>query len=147
MTTRPRAPLSCVVPPYARSEIVILPFNQGRPLPPDFAYTGQWIIENIVFLHDSDDTQSHGGTAPRFTAWGTTSDGKRSFGFAATQLAAAFEIDVSDLFAANRDGSFSLLGTNDASDLHGIPAKRYVFALGDKRAALIIEAEREPGLA
>jgi hypothetical protein len=125
----------------------MLRFGQGKPLPTDFSYRGEWVIEHLVFLYRSDDGESIAGDAPRFTASGT-SDGRQSIGFDAAQLAAALGIEINEVFAANQNGSLSLLGTNDASDLRGVPAKRYVFGLGKKRAALVIEDHpRESGIA
>jgi hypothetical protein len=42
--------------------------GQGKPLPPDYPYKGQWLIEDLLFIHEPTDAQSFGASAPRFAA-------------------------------------------------------------------------------
>jgi hypothetical protein len=123
-----------------------LPFGQGEPLPRDFPYKGQWLIQHVVFLYRPGAAELIGGTAPRFTAT-ATSNGRECKGFDATQLAAAFGIEPDQLFAANEAGTLSLLKTEDASELTGIPALRFIFGIGEKQIELVVEAPRDPGSA
>jgi hypothetical protein len=123
-----------------------LPHGQGKPLPPNFPYQGEWVLEPIVFLHHPD-AQSLGGDAPRFTALVTNSDGTFSRGFDAGQLAAALGVEIVRVFAANQSGDLIIRGTSDASDFHGTSAVRFHFQLGDKEAALVVEEPRTSGSA
>jgi len=58
----------------ARSDLlsegnVPIPLNgQGNPLPPNFRYRGEWILEPRMFLYVPDQSQSTASNAPRFTA-------------------------------------------------------------------------------
>jgi hypothetical protein len=56
--------------------------GQGKSLPPGHPYRGQWLIENLLFIHEPTDAQSIGGLAPRFAAH--TPD---ALGFDASQIA------------------------------------------------------------
>jgi hypothetical protein len=42
--------------------------GQGNPLPPNFPYRGEWILEPRMFLYVPDQAQSTASNAPRFTA-------------------------------------------------------------------------------
>src|SRR5258707_1684340 len=97
-----------------------LPHGQGKPLPPDFPYRGEWILEPLVFLRHPD-AQSLGGDAPRFTHLVTNSDGTFSRGFDAAQLAAALGVQIGEVFAANESGDLAIQGKSDGRAVHGTP--------------------------
>jgi hypothetical protein len=82
-------------------------FGQGTPLPADFPYQGQWMIENFMFLYRSDSARSPEGIAPRFAVGALNYEGKLCFGFDSAQLAAALGIGVDEVFNANRDGTLT----------------------------------------
>jgi hypothetical protein len=117
--------------------------SQGKPLPSDFPYDGEWLIEHELFLYRPDGAQSLGGGSPRFTASGA-SGGTHSIGFDVVQVAEALGIGVEEVFAANQRGILTI-GTNDATAFRGVPARRYVFCIGDKRGALVVETSQPVG--
>ena len=46
-----------------------IPLNgQGNPLPPNFPYRGEWILEPRMFLYVPDQAEATASNAPRFTA-------------------------------------------------------------------------------
>lgn len=116
--------------------------GQGKPLPPDFRYKGQWLIEDLLFIYEPTNAQAVGGTAPRFTA----SDSS-ALGFDAGQLASLFGATVAEIFAANTDGTFQLLKIEDAVTPTGVPGKRYIFGLGERQRALIMGRDNNSGTA
>jgi hypothetical protein len=64
-----------IAPGVTRNAMSIpLPFKQGKPLPPDFPYEGQWLMENRIFIYRPKDSLP-GSTSPRFTASGPSPEG------------------------------------------------------------------------
>src|SRR4051794_13143743 len=113
--------------------------GQGKPLPDFLNLSGEWIIEGLVFLYYRDE-QSQTGTAPRFTRHAERHDGRPCIGFDVAQLAAAFDVDVDVLLAANRDGSLVCRGTAQSTPTHGgTRATTYAFQIGDRNEYLTIE--------
>ena len=94
-----------------------LPLGQGKPLPPDFPYVGEWLIENIVFLYD--DAPPRSGAGPRFSAICPNAKGGSCIGFFVAHLAAALGVSIAHVFDANRDGSLKFLGTEAAATIGG----------------------------
>lgn len=122
--------------------------GQGKPLPRDFPYKGEWLIEKRMFLYYPDNTQRIEGDAPRFTVTIDTEKDSWCFGLDAVQLAGAFNSTSDAIFAANRSGEL-ILHQVEASTPTGelARAKRYVFRIGNVEAALIIEALGQSGSA
>jgi hypothetical protein len=116
-------------------------YGQGEPLPPDFGYQGQWLADS-VFLYSLDDTQAINGTAPRFTAVAQASDGTICLGFSVDQLASILGVTPDEVLVANRGGTLeSFTSDIPRRTPTGARAKRYVFRLGDKKAALTVEVD------
>lgn len=110
--------------------------GQGKPLP-DFMQLdgGEWVLENVVFLH-------HSGTGGQvdFTRAAEREDGALAMGFDCRQLADAFGIDSAALVEANRVGRLVYAGTVDVAPQHGgTNATAYVFRLDGKEVAPVVE--------
>lgn len=119
--------------------------GQGRLLPDGVPYRGEWVIENAAFIYQSDGSQILTGASPRFTVV-IYIDGKPCIGFDASQVATCLGIDVSEVWAGNQTGEFTIKGTMDVPAQHGgKAAKRYVFAFGDKQGALAVESPAPAG--
>lgn len=86
-----------------------IPLNgQGNPLPPNFPYRGEWILEPRMFLYVPDQAESTTSNAPRFTASLNDNRDDWCFGFDSEQLAAALNITTDSLFQANRHRKLTL---------------------------------------
>ncbi len=86
-----------------------IPLNgQGNPLPPNFPYRGEWILEPRMFLYVPDQAESTASNAPRFTASLNDNRDDWCFGFDSEQLAAALNITTDSLFQANRHRKLTL---------------------------------------
>ena len=120
--------------------------GQGEPLPSDFPYKGQWLLENRIFLYRSDGAQPSGTGALNITASGPSPDGKPCFGLDAGQLALAFQITTEQVFKHNRSHTLFLANVEDVPATHGfIEAKLYIFQIGSYRAAVTVERARRGG--
>ena len=114
--------------------------GQGTPLPPNCPHLGEWLEEEHLFIYEPDKTQLMGGAAPRFNVVWNTPSGNQCLGFDASHLAAALDIGAEELFVANREGRLLCPGTTNARPTHGGDvATRYIFKLGGKTAAIVVE--------
>ena len=86
----------------------ILLNGQGNPLPPNFPYRGEWILEPRMFLYVPDQAESTTSNAPRFTASLNDNRDNWCFGFDSEQLATALNITTDSLFQANRHRKLTL---------------------------------------
>ena len=87
-----------------------IPLNgQGNPLPPNFPYRGEWILEPRMFLYVPDQAESTASNAPRFTASLNDNRDDWCFGFDSEQLATALNITTDSLFQANRHRKLTLV--------------------------------------
>lgn len=76
--------------------------GQGKPLPPDFAYRGEWLHEDQIFLY----RPTHEGSVEIIV---TLNYGKSKIvGFNGAQLASAFHFDIERVFQHNRTGTLYL---------------------------------------
>ena len=122
--------------------------KHSKSLSTGFQYKGEWLVENTVFLYRPDGSQQESGAAPRFTASSVAPDGETCIGIDADQLAEALKASVDEVFAANRDGSLSLVSIEDvAVGPSGRPGRRYIFRLGTREGALILEQDGNAGAA
>ena len=122
--------------------------GQGKPLPADFPYKGEWLLEHRMFLYRADASRGGDGAAPQFTAAGPSSPGSFCFGFDVEQLAAALNMESDKVFEANRDGSLILIGTAEVPPTQGgTAAKQYGFRCGDNEGSLTIEVDGRSGQA
>jgi hypothetical protein len=139
----------------ARSDLlsegtVPIPLNgQGNPLPPNFPYRGEWILEPRMFLYVvPHQAQPAASTAPRFTASLNDNRDDWCFGFDSEQLAAALNITTDSLFQANRHRELTLENV-EASTPDGEMAliKRYTFRVGASEASLNVQTRGQAGSA
>ena len=115
--------------------------GQGNPLPPDFPYKGQWLIEDLLFIYEPTDAQALGGEAPRFTA-----SASNALGFDASQIADVMGISIQEVFSANTDGSLTVK-YGKALTPRGTPGRRYLFNIGERQCALIMDRNDNAGTA
>jgi hypothetical protein len=109
--------------------------GQGIPLPPDFPYRGQWLLERRIFLYIPTDEQRGTPGKPAFTAHINPTTDDWAVGFDATELAVGFGASIEDLLEANQSGNLTLDRVEaDTPTGEGASVKRYIFRLGDKEA-------------
>jgi hypothetical protein len=122
--------------------------GQGNPLPPNFPYRGEWILEPRMFLYVLDQAQSTASSAPRFTASLNDHRDDWCLGFDSEQLAAALNITTDALFQANRHRELTLENV-EASTPDGEMAliKRYTFRIGASEASLNVQTLGQGGSA
>jgi len=113
--------------------------GQGKPLPLDFPYKGEWLLENVLFFCVSDAAPLRSDRL-ELTVMCSLRSGRIAAGINSATLAALFGLSVGQIFDANRSGSLSLLDVREAFPEHGgRAAKRYVFSIGGRTEALVIE--------
>jgi len=122
--------------------------GQGNPLPPNFPYRGEWILEPRMFLYVPDQAESTASNAPRFTASLNDNRDDWCFGFDSEQLAAALNITTDSLFQANRHRKLTLENV-EASTPDGEMAliKRYTFRVGANETSLSVQTLGQAGSA
>ena len=128
---------------------VSIPLNgQGNPLPPNFPYRGEWILEPRMFLYVPDQAESTASNAPRFTVSLNDNHDDWCFGFDSEQLAAALNITTDSLFQANRHRKLTLENV-EASTPDGEMAliKRYTFRVGANETSLSVQTLGQAGSA
>jgi hypothetical protein len=114
--------------------------GQGKPLPLDCPYRGEWLLEDVMFLYHPDGQQTVGGGFPDMTAGFQRSDGGWCFGFNAMQLAWWLGIGSEEIFEANRNGTLILETVEEVVPMRGATrAKTYTFGVGDKVVGMTIE--------
>jgi hypothetical protein len=119
--------------------------GQGKPLPALMKLSGEWIIENVVFLYHSD--YSISSPSATFPVRAEREDGSYALGFDAAQLAGAFEIDVSALIDANRNHTLVFVGDIDVVPTHGgVSAVAYIFRIGDRQASVVTDLGKSPDI-
>lgn len=112
--------------------------GRGKPLPPEFPYKGQWLLENRMFLYRPTEQRSVGG--PEMTT--TLNEGRPNwcFGLNSMQLAFALRVGSEELFEHNRACTLFLVRTDDVPPIRGASqAKRYIFQIGDRQTVIIVE--------
>jgi hypothetical protein len=116
--------------------------GQGKSLPPDYPYQGQWLIEDLLFIHEPTDAQSFGGLAPRFAAHTLG-----ALGFDASQIANGMGISSRDVFQANAEGGLIVRHGGDAPACGGVAGSLYLFSIGERRCALLVAVSGNGGTA
>lgn len=112
--------------------------GQGRPLPPDFPYKGEWLLANRIFLYRPDAPTRSEVQMSVFLNYGRDD---WMLGLDATQLADGFGIDADVLFEHNRAHTLYLIDADDvAPSRGGLRAKRYIFQIGDRQIPIFLEA-------
>ena len=122
------------------TELTGIPLSgQGKPLPSDFPYKGEWLLENRIFLFHPTDPATIEGTGPEMTAF--LSYGKPwCFGINAMQLAFALGVTGEEVFSHNRAHTLFLVRADDVTPTRGgTRAKCYIFQIGDRQEALFLE--------
>jgi hypothetical protein len=112
--------------------------GQGKPLPSDCPYEGEWLVENVIFLYRPLEQHSSAPRAKRRrTRKFQLSDGQWCFGFDSMLLAQALGVGNEQIFNANRNGTLTLVSVRRH---HGAThAMSYAFRLGDRRTEVTIK--------
>ena len=113
--------------------------GQGKPLPFDFPYKGQWLLEGRVFLYRPENQTSLGG--PEMTVILNDNSDDWCLGFNSMQLAFALRVGSEQIFAHNSARTLFLVRTDDVPppSPSGLKAKRYIFQIEDRQAPVTIE--------
>ena len=126
-------------PASNRNEAMVPLLGQGKPLPADCPYEGEWLHENKLFLYRSDQPME-----VEFTAGFHRGDGEWCLGFNAVTLASLLGFGSKEVFEHNRNRTLIL------DDVRSVPpqrkgavAKEYVFRVGNRPAGLVIETGPE----
>jgi hypothetical protein len=120
--------------------------GQGKSLPPDFPYKGEWLLENRIFLYRP--TAQHSLGAPEMTPIIGSGSPDWCFGINSMQLAWALQVGSEDIFAHNRAATLYLVRTDEVAPTRGATeAKRYIFQIGERQTAITIEAGGPSGTA
>ena len=120
--------------------------GQGNPLPTDFPYKGQWILEPRIFLYRPENQQSLG--RPEMTPVVDPGSPNWSFGINSMQLAWQLHVGSEQIFAHNKAGTLLLVRVDDVPASAGAThAKRYIFQIGDRQAGITIEGGGPSGSA
>ena len=114
--------------------------GQGKPLPDDCPYKGEWLIENKMFLYRPTNQR-----ARELTAGFRRADGEWCFGFNSETMAAELGVGSDEIFVHNRNRTLILEGVaDDVPPLGGgAAAKGYRFRIGDRTADFAIETGPE----
>ncbi len=114
--------------------------GQGKPLPPDCPFKGQWLLENVLFLYEPDAANGGGGNSPDLSRVFQRADGDWCIGFNSEVIANRLGMAAAHLFDANRSGDMTIT-IHDAPGCVGAGgARRYVFAIGEASAGLVLGA-------
>lgn len=116
--------------------------GQGKPLPADCPYAGEWLIENKMFLYRPE----HGRTEIELMAIFQMPDGKQCFGFNSETMAKQLGVGSEEIFAHNRNRTLVLVGVaNDVLPRRGgTAAIGYRFTIDGNRFA-DFAIENSPG--
>ena len=114
--------------------------GQGKPLPADCPYEGEWLHENKLFLYRSDQPME-----VEFTAGFHRGDGEWCLGFNAVTLASLLGFGSKEVFEHNRNRTLILDDVRPvpAPQRDGGTAKEYVFRAGNRFAGLVVETGPE----
>jgi hypothetical protein len=114
--------------------------GQGRPLPKDFPYKGEWLVERRIFLYRPEDGLAPG--LPEKTPVHQLNEGEWCFGINSATLARAFGIGSHEIFPCNRRRTLLLVGVDDTSPRAGVTdARSYTFQIDEQQASITIEGD------
>jgi len=112
--------------------------GQGKSLPANFPYEGEWILEPRIFLFRRNDQRSYG--SPEITVTLNERGQNWCFGIDSTQLAQALKIESEAIFEHNRAGTLYIVRVDDVAPSPGATvAKQYIFQVGNNQAPMTIE--------
>jgi hypothetical protein len=120
--------------------------GQGEPLPANFPYEGEWLLQNRIFLFRPTDR----ATVDTTEMTTILSYGKPDWclGINVMQLAYGLGVTAEDVFSHNRKQTLFLVRTDDVPPTRGgTRAKRYIFQIGDRQEAIFIEDGLQAGRA
>jgi hypothetical protein len=94
--------------------------GQGNPLPEDFPYKGEWLLEPQLFLYRPDAQHMAGDRelTPVVSAGGQN----WSHGINAVQLAFALRVGVDKLLECNRNGTLVFVRSDEVMLNRGFPS-------------------------
>ena len=112
--------------------------GQGKPLPSDCPYAGEWLHENKLFLYLSTSQQLK---TAEFTAGFRRPDSEWCLGFNAATLASLLGVGIDELFKHNRARTLILESVGPMPPRSGgTVAKEYTFRIDNRTASLTVEA-------
>jgi hypothetical protein len=140
-------PLRCLAGSEAVGRFRGVPLSgQGKPLPSDFGYEGEWIHEDRMFLYRPAAQTSLDGC--EIMPFVRNADGTFCFGVNSMELAFELRVSGADIFIHNRAGTLYLVCSEDVPPTGGaLAAKRYIFEIEGVQVPLTIEAGAPSGSA
>lgn len=114
--------------------------GQGKPLPADCPYLGEWLHENKLFLYRPTDQQQQ---TEELTPGFRRADGEWCLGFNAVTLASELGVGSEEIFAHNRNRTLILEGVGPVRPRSGTAAKIYIFRIGGRRTGFTVEVGPE----
>ena len=114
--------------------------GQGRPLPKEFPYKGEWLVERRIFLYRPENGLASGSLEK--TPVHQLNEGEWCFGINSITLSRAFGIGSHQIFAYNRRRTLLLVGVDDAPPRAGVTdARSYTFQIDEQQASITIEGD------
>lgn len=111
--------------------------GQGKPLPSDFPFSGEWLLENQMFLYRPEVPQRSGES--EIVVLSDEPDNS-CFGFNSVALACQLGVGRQRIFRHNRKGSLYLVRTLIVPpQFGGNAAKAYIFQIGTRQCSITIE--------
>jgi hypothetical protein len=130
----------------AVTEINSIPLaGQGTKLPPNIPYIGEWLLDDYIFLYEPADQLAQEEAVRETTVFFQHRDSEWCVGINAIVLALDLGVGCRALFAHNWIGTLMLVRVDDGpapTSPGQPPAKRYIFQIDDRQAAIVIEGRR-----
>jgi hypothetical protein len=122
--------------------------GQGRALPRDFPYKGEWLAERRIFLYVPDAQHSLGAGIQEMTPVHQFNESEWCFGINAMVLAFQLHVGSHEIFAYNRRGTLLLVRVDEPLPTAGAThARRYTFQVDDRQTSITIEGGTPSGAA
>jgi hypothetical protein len=108
--------------------------GQGKPLPTDFPYNGEWLVERRIFLYRPNQNGPVTGM-PEITPVHQLNESEWCFGINAITLSRDLGVGSHEIFAHNRRRTLLLVEIDDAA----ADERRYTFEIGERQASITIQ--------
>jgi hypothetical protein len=107
--------------------------GQGKPLPKDFPYKGEWLVERRIFLYRPENQYRTG--IPEITPVHQLNESEWCFGINSITLSRNLGVGSHEIFAHNRRRTLLLVGVDDAA----AHERHYTFQIGERQTSITIQ--------